>query len=695
MNNFTLQILNLTISGDVDKYKDALAPFKDDNPYYKIDFIDVFSSGLNDCFAFILLDKTNKPLVLMPFYYKPIEGHIESLEYYDVKSTYGYNGPLIKENTEIEIIKAFWNLVDNWYANNNVVSEFIRFSLNGNYLDYTGELKETLLNIKGKLSEETTILENYDRKVRKNIKKATREGISVKIYYNNITSEIFNTFYDIYLETMRRKQAQETFFFSQEKVLSFIDKYPDNNAIAVAYYNNIPVASELILCSNSEIFSFIGGTKSDYFKKRPNDLLKHEIILWANQQGFESFTLGGGYGSDDGIFKYKKSFFPNGVVKYFTGRKVINPEIYKSLVMIKMGIESPINYMTDFFPQYQSMLTDKLSEINEITSKSEWAKALAEVNNYDFYHTYDYHEISCSENESPIMLQYETKGITILLPLVLRSIPNTKYFDFTSVYGYAGPLSNTSELEIAERTKFQESLNEYLISKNIVSVFSRLHPYIEQNQILDGLGEVVELGAVVNIDVTLPLDESRRAYSKSNKNQINKLRRQCEVVKAETKEDIIDFISIYYENMKRLNADDHYYFDESYFLKFMEITDFETDILMVKDNETQKYIAGSMFIKTKDIVQFHLSGTRTDFLRLKPSKLFLDEMRIQAHNQGYKFFNLGGGLGSEKDTLFEFKASFSKDFRAFKIWKYVVNEDVYSDLSKDKSNTDYFPKYRA
>lgn len=694
-DDFNLQLLNLNSKQDVDIYTKALNTFSERNPYYKIDFIYTFSSGLEYCYAFVLRSLTNEPITLMPFYLKPIKDSIEDIQYYDVLSTYGYSGPLYESKTQESTLVTFWNLVDTWYKENYVVSEFIRFSLNKNFLGYTGHLKETLQNIKGNL-EAAGITENYDRKVRKNIRKAEREDISAVVYREDITPEIFDAFYNIYIDTMQRKEANNGFYFSRENVRDFITNFPKIIAIAIAYFEDKPVASELILCSKSEVFSFIGGTKSEYFNKRPNDLLKHSIILWAKNQGFKNFILGGGYGSDDGIFKYKKAFFPNDVVKYFTGRKVINPEIYNTLVMLKLGIESnAINYMTDYFPNYHSGEANHVGEIKEITTKSEWAKALDYVDNYDFYHTYDYHSISCAQDEEPLLLIYETKGIVILLPLVLRPIPNTEYYDFTSVYGYAGPISNVEDLEDSEREKFQTILNQYLIDRKIVSVFSRLHPYIDQCQILKNLGSVIDLGQVVNIDVTLPLDESRRAYSKSNKNQINKLRRQCTVVKAQTKEDVLEFVDIYYENMKRLDAEEHYFFSKEYFLNFMNITDFQTDILLVRDNETNTYIAGSMFVKTKNTVQFHLSGTRTDFLRQKPSKLFLDEMRVQATEQGYKIFNLGGGLGSEQDSLFEFKASFSKDFRTFNVWKHVVNQEVYNELSKDKDETCYFPKYRS
>jgi FemAB family len=330
----------------------------------------------------------------------------------------------------------------------------------------------------------------------------------------------------------------------------------------------------------------------------------------------------------------------------------------------------------------------------EIKDKAEWNSILKQIEDYDFYHTYDYHNISKNEDETPVLLTYKKEKAIIVLPLLLRQIPNTEYYDLTSVYGYSGPLSNV-DTETYNFDDFKAAFNTYLEAKNIVSVFSRLHPYIQQDKILENLGDTVSLGDVVNIDVSLPIEQSRMAYGKSNKNQINKLRKQCEVVKAETEEEILEFVDIYYENMKRLDAKESYFFSKEYFLNFMNITDFDTDILLVKHLESNEFVAGSMFVKTKNIVQYHLSGTRTEHLRLKPSKLFLDEMRLQATEQGYKVFNLGGGLGSEHDSLFEFKASFSKDFRTFKVWKYIVNQMVYDQLSQSKNETGFFPKYRS
>ena len=41
--------------------------------------------------------------------------------------------------------------------------------------------------------------------------------------------------------------------------------------------------------------------------------------------------LGGGYEHDDGIFHYKRSFAPHGLVPFYTGSRVLEPELYAEL----------------------------------------------------------------------------------------------------------------------------------------------------------------------------------------------------------------------------------------------------------------------------------------------------------------------------------------------------------------------------
>ncbi|WP_318544013.1 peptidoglycan bridge formation glycyltransferase FemA/FemB family protein [Marixanthotalea marina] len=336
--------------------------------------------------------------------------------------------------------------------------------------------------------------------------------------------------------------------------------------------------------------------------------------------------------------------------------------------------------------------------IEIIKSKIEWENFLKEVENYDFYHTYDYNLLSKSDNETPILLKYKENDVLIGIPLLLRNIPNTKYKDATCVYGYSGPISKNVP-DGFDNSHFKKVLFNYLNEKNIISVFSRLNPFIKnQHLILNNIGLLTNKGQVVNINLLLGLEKQEAQINKRLKTYINASRRSCSVRKASTKIDIQEFRNMYYENMDRVNAKKNYYFKEGYFYDMFNSKAFQSEILLAIDNESGTIISGCQFITTNGIVQYHLSGTKNNYLHLNATKLLIDEMRILATQRGNKYFNLGGGLGGrDDDSLFHFKSLFSKDFKNFDLWKLIVNQKVYDELVSQKgilNKSDYFPLYR-
>jgi lipid II:glycine glycyltransferase (peptidoglycan interpeptide bridge formation enzyme) len=157
--------------------------------------------------------------------------------------------------------------------------------------------------------------------------------------------------------------------------------------------------------------------------------------------------------------------------------------------------------------------------------------------------------------------------------------------------------------------------------------------------------------------------------------------------------------------MERVGARPGYFFPESYFFDLLKSTAFNARVLLAVHQESQKIIAGAMFISTKDIVQYHLAGSDTDNMDFYPIKLLIDEMRILATKEGAKYLNLGGGVGNKMDSLFHFKGSFSDVFKDFKVWNYIVNDNVYDEMVQQKQQrkcaklhrecTDFFPCYRC
>lgn len=338
------------------KYTDLLSFLNVKNPYSQIDYLDIFSDGLKSVNCFSYHNVENNTRIIMTVHIKPIIISNEETVFFDAITPYGYSGPISsKDANELDFVE-FWKNVDKWYLKNNVVTEFVRFNLSNNHLNYSGKIFRTMLNIKGKIIKEDEQLKSFNRKVRKNVNKAVREKLESFIYYKNISDNKILEFYDIYRSTMIRTNAVDKFHYSLDDFKRFIKFNDEFCAICTVSFNNIPITSELVLVSEDSIYSFLGGTDEKYFDKRPNDFLKVSVINWARNGNFKYYILGGGNGFEDGIFKYKKCFFPEDVVDYYTGRKIINKDVYNSLLLktnqIRMSHELD-DENEKYFPLYR------------------------------------------------------------------------------------------------------------------------------------------------------------------------------------------------------------------------------------------------------------------------------------------------------------------------------------------------------
>lgn len=340
-----------------------------------------------------------------------------------------------------------------------------------------------------------------------------------------------------------------------------------------------------------------------------------------------------------------------------------------------------------------------------IKEKEEWDALVGTIDNSDFYHTYDYHLLSKDSLDIPALFVFKEKNLIIALPLLLRHISDTDYFDATSVYGYPGPITKNIP-EDFDNTNYRTQLKESLLENNIVSIFSRLNPFVPlQDKCLENMGHISSKGIVVNIDMTLNLEEQTQQYQKRLKTQINKAYRELEVITAITEDEISQYIDIYHENMRRVHADKKYFFKKEYFFDLVKSPSFKTEILLARLKSSKEITGGAMFVKKNKIMQYHLSGAKEKYLNLSPIKLLIDKMRIKAKEEGCTYFNLGGGVGSNVDSLFKFKSNFSKDYHPFKLWNWIIDETIYDDLVHITQSTEcqqihkecskFFPCYRC
>lgn len=338
----------------------------------------------------------------------------------------------------------------------------------------------------------------------------------------------------------------------------------------------------------------------------------------------------------------------------------------------------------------------KLLTLNE---RNEWNSYVKRSFVHDFYHTWHYHALDKSGN--PILLIYEEGEDFIAFPFLKRSIPDSSFFDLSSVYGYPGPIASKKFEHFDERLidSFKKAFLNYLRNEQIVSVFSRLHPFFDQDILMKDFDGVHDNGLTVALDLNLSIDDQRKKYDSSTSRAIKRCRAKGYLVKeSKRREDIDAFVDIYTENMNRIGSNDSYLFDKQYYVDLVNSEEFDCRLLLVYLGD--EITCATIISFSHGIIQAHLVGTKAAYLYASPAKFLVDEITIIGREMGMKFFHLGGGLGFKEDSLFRWKSAFSDLFLNYKSFRFIANRRAYNTLlSKQgvdrKIESDYFPLYRA
>lgn len=351
---------------DFNAYLKIVESFDIINPFYKFLASNMVELVNDELRYFTFKNDKDDVIILMPFLLRKVPCPDLGETCFDVISPYGYSGPLFNESMSRGYLIMFWELVDAWYKENNVISEFIRFSLNHNFQFYSGILIPTLSNVRGVILDEETQWNNLKQKVRTNYRKAFSNDLKAHIVYENVEDDDVERFYNIYISTMKRVNANTDYFYSLSYFKNIARLSKGKIVIVFIYKDDTPISTELILISGDTLYSFLGGTLMDYFNLRPNDFLKVEVMKWARNRNFKFYILGGGREDFDNLYRYKKSFFPNdNDAIFYTGRKIINKDIYNKLdkimnanVYLEEEVEDEAIVMNNdskisFFPAYR------------------------------------------------------------------------------------------------------------------------------------------------------------------------------------------------------------------------------------------------------------------------------------------------------------------------------------------------------
>ena len=339
---------------------------------------------------------------------------------------------------------------------------------------------------------------------------------------------------------------------------------------------------------------------------------------------------------------------------------------------------------------------------------ADWMNVLAQSVQHDFYHLPGYHRLAENRGEGTAFLfTYREGRYLIALPLLLRPVDEEDPAgrqDATSVYGYCGPIASHERIPKQVIRNFHATLREELVDRRVVTVFSRLHPLIAQEELLLGLGETCAVGRTVSVDLTLPLQDQWARYGKKCRRVIDKAR-EAGVICIHDRERSYrrEWVEIYQETMRRVNASSSYFLDEEYFeLLAHELGAVLQLFVAIVDGSVA---AAGLYTICDGIAQAHLGGMRREYMKLSPTRLLDDTARLWAHESGARVFHLGGGVGGQEDSLFQYKAGFSDRRHQFATWRWILEAETYRELCEHRQRLDerqglsavagdYFPAYR-
>lgn len=249
--------------------------------------------------------------------------------------------------------------------------------------------------------------------------------------------------------------------------------------------------------------------------------------------------------------------------------------------------------------------------------------------------------------------------------------------DVVTPYGYGGPTADG----------FWDAYEEWARERGVVTTFVRFHPLYGNQR-----------GAPIHVDELAPtvawrLDPGRDLLAGLHFKHRNKVTKAENAGATVTQHDGLgEFVPLYEDTMRRVNADDFYFFEPAYWERLGELPLVRFDAGI--DGEV---VASALCLATPPWLHYHLSGTTDAGRTTGSSTLVLLEAARWAQANGYERFHLGGGLGGKEDSLHHFKARFDPEgLVPAAVGKAIHDEDAYRRLSGGSEAVfeGFFPAYR-
>ena len=163
--------------------------------------------------------------------------------------------------------------------------------------------KCTLLDLGG--LDQEKVWNGYKKYIRRDIRKGQRSGVTIqtRVSRNSVT-----TFYELYLASMERNRAMAKYPFRWFEILYEEMVERGSCDFLIAECNGMPIAGVVLIHSATALHYFHNGSRPEFLKLCPNELLVHFSLEKAIEQGDLFFDFMGSDRADLSLIRFKEKW---------------------------------------------------------------------------------------------------------------------------------------------------------------------------------------------------------------------------------------------------------------------------------------------------------------------------------------------------------------------------------------------------
>lgn len=347
--------------------------------------------------------------------------------------------------------------------------------------------------------------------------------------------------------------------------------------------------------------------------------------------------------------------------------------------------------------------------VYSMTQGDEWDSVVKSFQQFDIYYLSGYVKaFELHGDGAPFLLYYDSETLRGINVVMKRDIAHDKhfegkigedeYFDIATPYGYGGWYFEGDQTG-ADAKSFKDEYSAWCVENKVVSEFVRFHPVLEN---ASGINNDIYDMSYLGNTVAIKLDSEEKIwerFSSKNRGHIRVAIKEGVTVRTETSKEAFDvFQSIYETTMDHDDASSYYYFDKSFFDSIRNDLEGYYTLFTVYLGDTA--IASSIMLYAGKYMNYHLSGQFFDYRRYAGTNMILYEAAKWGCEHGYEWLHLGGGLGAQEGSLYDFKKSFYKkgEDKMFHVGRKILNPQLYDELVNMRGElpeSNFFPRYRA